>query len=52
MFWAACKRIREINLELVVTPATNIPMIKITIDNSINEKALDKILDILFKKYF
>ena len=34
------KAIWRINRELCVTPATNIPMIKITIDNSINEKAL------------
>ena len=31
--------IREINLEDWVTPATKIPIIKITIDNSINENA-------------
>ena len=37
---ADCIFIALINLDDCVTPATKIPMIKITIDNSISEKAL------------
>jgi hypothetical protein len=55
--------IRDINLELWVTPATKIPIIKITIDNSIRENAflrfiilklnnLLKKIKLNYKKYF
>jgi hypothetical protein len=45
--------IAETNLELCVTPATKIPIIKITIDNSISEKAFLLIFIIFnYKNYF
>jgi len=42
--WAELSLIWLINLELCVTPATRIPMIKMTIDNSIKEKAFLNIM--------
>ena len=48
IFRAEVNRNCLINRELEVTPATKIPIIKITIDNSIKEKALRKLLRFFF----